>query len=263
MKKIFLVLTTLIGFGLNVFGQNTVVIQNNNKSNKIDNDCPYRINGICSTEDIGGVAVETTGGGWKFDIVNYNNFAVTIIYEVTSSRGIQGGSYFGTETETGTIVLKANESKPFPRQGSFNVSTKMIVRKLNNISESNNNNSGNPSNSNDDVVKLLGYLYVYPEDIGEMTYSEAMSICGNINAAKSYGYYDWRLPTLEELKMIMNNKSKLQGTWNRYSRDSCLSYLSGDSAGSGEFYCVPTFTGYGEKVKACKVGYIRLVRTNK
>lgn len=263
MRKIFIVLITLIGFGLNGSGQNTVIIQNDNKFNEIDNECPYRINGICSTEDIGGVAVETTGGGWKFDIVNYNNFAVTIIYEVTSSRGIQGGSYYGTETETGTIVLKANESKPFPRQGSFNVSTKMIVRKLNNISESQNNNSSNSSNSNDDVVILLGYLYVYPEDLGQLTYNEAMLICGNINAAKSYGYNDWRLPTLEELKMIMNNKSKLQGTWNHYSSDSCLKYLSGDSAGSGKFYRVPTFSGYGEKVDTGTEGYIRLVRTNK
>ena len=131
-KKIFVMLVVVIGFSLNGFGQNTVVIQNDGKSNSMEDKCPYRINGVCITEDIGGVSVEESGGGWQYHFVNYNDFTVTVTYEVTSSRGTRGGSFFGTETTTGAIVLKANEKKNVPRQGDFNVSVKMIARKLSN-----------------------------------------------------------------------------------------------------------------------------------
>ncbi|MDR1553285.1 MAG: DUF1566 domain-containing protein [Prevotellaceae bacterium] len=71
--------------------------------------------------------------------------------------------------------------------------------------------NANANEDNSDVVKLLGYLYVYPEDLGKLTHGEAMEMCKNMNAANSYGFNNWRLPTRNELKVIMNNASKVKG----------------------------------------------------
>ena len=59
MKKLVLVLVAM--FPLLCFSQNIIVANGNNTTdnqNQIQDDCPYRINGICSTEDIGGVEFE-------------------------------------------------------------------------------------------------------------------------------------------------------------------------------------------------------------
>ena len=60
-----------------------------------------------------------------------------------------------------------------------------------------------------EVLILNNFLYIFPEDTGYYTYSEALEICGNINIAKSHGYNDWRLPTLFELQVM--EISKIEG----------------------------------------------------
>ena len=72
-------------------GQNIIQVSGNqgNASEQKD-DCPYRINGICSTEDIGGVMAEFKCGeddedyshkGVYLHVDNYNNFPVTVLIE--------------------------------------------------------------------------------------------------------------------------------------------------------------------------------------
>ena len=137
--KFFLMILVIIGFGLDGFGQNTVVIQNDGKTNPTEDKCPDRVNGICITEDIGGVTAEPIK--WNHDptvnsaqvkFTNYNNSVVTVAYEVISSKGISGGVPVYTATESGTVVLRKDESRAVNIQGGHNVSTKLVVRKLQN-----------------------------------------------------------------------------------------------------------------------------------
>lgn len=78
------------------------------------------------------------------------------------------------------------------------------------------------------VFKLFGYLYVFPENLGNYTYKEAMEMCDNINSANLYGFNNWRLPTLKELKIIYQNKDKLDGF-------PIGTYLSSEPSGSTNY----------------------------
>ncbi|NDV83379.1 hypothetical protein [Bacteroides sp. 51] len=58
------------------------------------------------------------------------------------------------------------------------------------------------------VITLLGYLNVYPDDIGEFS-SIPTNIIINMNKQELHGYDNWRLPTQEELDLMRANSSKL------------------------------------------------------
>lgn len=95
-----------------------VKVNINNQEATTKEECPYRINGICSTEDIGGVDVlfsfkktegtiyvgnspfPTDKGNTYATFTNYNSFPVTVLYEIK-----------GNGTTKGSIVLSANGSK--------------------------------------------------------------------------------------------------------------------------------------------------------
>lgn len=90
MKKLIFTITCVV-FAMTCLGQNIIQVSGNqgNASEQKD-DCPYRINGICSTEDIGGVMVDfkygEDGNGTSYDPVylhveNYNSFPVTVLIE--------------------------------------------------------------------------------------------------------------------------------------------------------------------------------------
>jgi len=64
-------------------------------------------------------------------------------------------------------------------------------------------------------VTILGWLYVYPEDIGPFRGAPTNSIAG-INNQKMYGYNNWRLPSIDELDMLRINASKLNNLSNNY-----------------------------------------------
>ena len=78
--------------------------------------------------------------------------------------------------------------------------------------------------SRDSPYVLLGYLFVYPEDLGGFSTSP-VSLINTINKNCSYGYNNWRLPTREELDLLTSNKRKLRLYGNgSYAYDQCWGY---------------------------------------
>ena len=76
-----------------------------------------------------------------------------------------------------------------------------------------------------EVETILGYLKVYPEDLG--TFNGApTSVIAAVNRQKLNGYGDWRLPTNEELSLMMTQKDIL-GIGN------VENYMSTENASSG------------------------------
>ena len=76
-----------------------------------------------------------------------------------------------------------------------------------------------------EVETILGYLKVYPEDLG--TFNGApTSVIAAVNRQKLNGYGDWRLPTNEELSLMMTRKDIL-GIGN------VENYMSTENASSG------------------------------
>ena len=88
MKKLIFTITCVV-FAMTCLGQNIIQVSGNQSNSQKQDDCPFRINGICSTEDIGGVMVEfkyhTNDGGY-IHLDNYNNFPVSVLLQVTYRR---------------------------------------------------------------------------------------------------------------------------------------------------------------------------------
>jgi hypothetical protein len=82
-----------------------------------------------------------------------------------------------------------------------------------------------PMTKQGSVVTLYGYLKVFPEDLGTFP-SPPNSVISAINADKSYGYNDWRIPTSEEMALIKANRSKIAGIGNG-------EYMTSDGQRSG------------------------------
>ena len=83
--------------------QNIIQITNNNGNSNNTNtekDCGFKINGVCSSEDIGGVDAEVFfKGGFYLKLTNYNQFPVTVLFEANYNHG--------DDYKTGTVVLSA------------------------------------------------------------------------------------------------------------------------------------------------------------
>ena len=94
----------------------------------VKDDCPYRINGICATEDIGGVDADLSEDDYLI-LTNYNDFPVTALWEV-KNNGQCYGSY--AKTQAGTTVLGVSGQKKIYVGGcpSGMSLTGLIVRKL-------------------------------------------------------------------------------------------------------------------------------------
>lgn len=108
MKRLFLALAMIVGISAVGVCQN-VNINVENGSHYGDG---YKfINGICSCDDIGGVEHSTfwtqseTNNNIEYfwaHFVNYNNFRVTVLYEVVINR---------EDVKVGSIVIEPNGSK--------------------------------------------------------------------------------------------------------------------------------------------------------
>lgn len=57
-------------------------------------------------------------------------------------------------------------------------------------------------------VCLMGYLWVYPEDLGDFK-QQPHNIITNINRMKSHGRSDWRIPTPDELAVLEANANQV------------------------------------------------------
>ena len=135
MKKYF-ILFALISLSVHAYCQD-VRVNINNQEATVGNDCPYRINGICVSEDIGGVDTEfIIDNGNKSDygtpltslvLTNYNSFPVSVIWKVKYKYN----NY--TDEKSGNAVLGVNGQKKIKL---YNTSTSywtlegLIVRKL-------------------------------------------------------------------------------------------------------------------------------------
>ena len=82
MKKLIFTITCVV-FAMTCLGQNIIQVSGNQSNSQKQDDCPFRINGICSTEDIGGVMVEYKKHSDGYDLYahfdNYNSFPVTVL----------------------------------------------------------------------------------------------------------------------------------------------------------------------------------------
>jgi len=126
LRKVVAIAIYLAGFGLSAFAQNVVIQTNESSKSTTEDKCAYRISGICTTEDIGGVEISRGdgggGGNYYLSFENYNNFTVSVIFEYVSAG----------DKKTGTIVLKANEKKKTNDFYYYPTDFKLIARKLNN-----------------------------------------------------------------------------------------------------------------------------------
>lgn len=117
MKKLVLVLVAM--FPLLCFSQNIIQVTGNNSNtsnNQDQEECPYRINGICSTEDIGGVEFEFSfiHPYTYLTLTNYNNTTVSVLFELDYSGRFgcnEDDRMFYISRGVANYVLKSNESK--------------------------------------------------------------------------------------------------------------------------------------------------------
>ena len=137
MKRILLILLSCI---VNItFAQNNIIVQQNNSSSSVtSNDSgEYFINGISTKQDIGGVDVQFIAyrngyyGENQLKFTNYNNFTVSVIFEVMVDL-YPTGTLDEWKKTTGTITLKANEVKIAPNiyETVDNHHCVMIVRRI-------------------------------------------------------------------------------------------------------------------------------------
>ena len=57
-------------------------------------------------------------------------------------------------------------------------------------------------------IKLVGYLWVYPEDLGNFK-QQPISVIAQVNKQKLHGHDNWRIPTPDELALLEANADKV------------------------------------------------------
>lgn len=198
MKKLILFIFLM---SYSVSHAQNVVIQNNGKteqSNSTD-DTSYYINGISTREDVGGV--ETT---WKtvnssdYRIIvfkNYNDFSVSVIYEIIDSN-------------VGNLVLGAGEEKTVNTgiyyRDNVPLSVRLIARRLNGGVA-----SISASRPTAQFPIIGGYLVKYPDSMGWMDSFQASEALIRLNERRAYGYDHWRLPADEiEARLVCSGDSR-------------------------------------------------------
>lgn len=133
MKKLLLIIALLPTFCI---AQNTVVIQSSNGSTtQTINDHSYYIQGIPSTQNIGGVDITTKRNPDPYgnpylnyvQFKNYRDFPVTVLYEFTYGHPKNDD---GPLLYEGSITLDAKETKQLSKMYNSPRNFKMIVRAL-------------------------------------------------------------------------------------------------------------------------------------
>lgn len=124
-------------------------------------------------------------------------------------------------------------------------------------------------------VLLLGYLWVYPEDLGDFG-RVPTGVINSINAQRPYGRNNWRIPTPDELAVLEANAEKIGLGDDIYlatdhcngvlrlvavddSYNNCIwiggAYWSKTDLGSSSMYGAGRAVSYDDAVKFCPEGY--------
>ncbi|MBP5496135.1 MAG: hypothetical protein J6X98_03090 [Bacteroidales bacterium] len=118
MKKTTKFFITVLLLGIYSLGYSQDVKVNiNNQDATAKDDCPYRINGICATEDIGGVNVDfiQEGDRWPYSfyivLTNYNGFPVNVLWQIEYTGDYQACDYYNNNIKTGNVVIGATGEK--------------------------------------------------------------------------------------------------------------------------------------------------------
>lgn len=123
MKKLCAIIL-LLGVIISANAQNIVQITQNSGSNnttKSHENCGFKINGICSCEDIGGVSLENisrraldegyfSNGVTTAYLKNYNNFTVTVLLKLLFDTSSKVRNSIEVD-EVYQVVIPANETK--------------------------------------------------------------------------------------------------------------------------------------------------------
>lgn len=139
MKKKYIAILTMVLFAFSSQAQNIIQISSDKENRENSNqkkECEYKINGICSTEDIGGVDVDFNFDQDKYYeqnlvLTNYNNSTVTVLWELEYNG--DASECNENDTKTGSTVIKASETKEVSLhkcyKGRWSLKG-MIVRKI-------------------------------------------------------------------------------------------------------------------------------------
>ncbi len=191
-------------------------------------------------------------------IKNNSNEAVEVEISYKCVEIDCSGSYFGEKMRYKTVKMEANGDESISGylhesrySGSYYVESFSIinVKGQKGSSTSNSNSSYGTLQTQTQpeipqqiqslpqglhVVILYNYLYVFPEDLGNFP-SIPNNVITAVNNNVSYGYNDWRVPTIEEIALMKANRGNIS------------------SFGTGEYM---TYDGQHS-------GILRLVRTGK
>lgn len=214
MKRIYISIilfcfVPLIGISQNT--NNTVVIYNNNTTSIVQaKSGKYYINGVSSSEDVGGVEVYAISEGnsktRRLKFTNFNDFNVSVLYEVFLSNSSSNNK------KTSTIVLEAGESKITNTYYNSNDDFRLIVRRMGKIKET-------IVNEHTELKVYGGYFITYPQQIPCEGRAKVSNTINSFNQRKVYGHTNWRLPSDTELYIIGINNSDEQiytsDNWNR------------------------------------------------
>lgn len=124
-------------------------------------------------------------------------------------------------------------------------------------------------------VLLLGYLWVYPEDLGNFS-QIPVGVINSINVQRPYGRKNWRIPTPDELAVLEANAEKIGLGDDIYlatdhrngvlrlvavddSYNDCVwigdAYWSKSDLGSSTMYTPGRLVTYNDAVKFCPEGW--------
>lgn len=120
MKRIVGIFVFTVFLTLVSQAQNILQITNNGNNDNPQTDCGFKINGICSSEDIGGVSLEGISrqalddGPFSMGITraylkNYNNFTVTVLMQLVFDSSNYGGDLYVEEVYQ--VVIPSDETK--------------------------------------------------------------------------------------------------------------------------------------------------------
>ena len=223
MKRVLLIVSLLL-FSTVVNAQITLAIMDfkpgSNMTNNLDGLSDMLINSL-------------------FDSGNYDIVERSQIEYALKELGIQGknlsvaqltklGEYLKVDNVlVGTVnfIATGNSSDPGFLEGEYNIDVRIVNVKTSRViatagvvkSPSQTYRSLMPELARQLSIKLStasipcleGYLYVYPEALQKGSYGGADGKIRHLNSISAFGRNNWRLPTLDEIKMILANREKI------------------------------------------------------